>query len=246
MSSTSETPSSPEEIQPSKSRAKLARLRAKRQAQKIREQATRVRNALTESVIFRTLVDWAFGVCNPRKTNHISSEQLYSGLLLVHLNLARFCGSAACMPPSRQVVNDLFEACDIDGSGGIDRTEFNVIVNVSCAQIFSRVLINYATLIFVMPLVAERLVDRWGIPNGTYLETICEQFAGMFLFVVVVPILWKIVDTGANIEASRQARQQSSRNLTHSMTEGAQKKSGVQADNKLSPLAEDTESKKEL
>lgn len=97
-----------------------------------------------------------------------------------------------------------------------------------------------------MPLVAERLVDRWGIPNGTYLETICEQFAGIFLFVVIVPILWKIVDTGANIEASRQARQRSSRNVTQSGTGAAQKKSKVQTDDTPFPPPDGKESKKEL
>ncbi len=62
-----------------------------------KEQAKKVSNRLTQSKAFHRLVDWAYGVCDTKKTNHISSEQLYSGLLLVHLNLARFCGSAACM-----------------------------------------------------------------------------------------------------------------------------------------------------
>ena len=67
------------------------------------EHAKKVSNRLTQSHAFHRLVDWAYNVCDKKKTNHISSEQLYSGLLLVHLNLARFCGSAACMVSDIQV-----------------------------------------------------------------------------------------------------------------------------------------------
>lgn len=120
-------------------------------------------------------------------------------------------------PPSRKTVHDLFEASDVDESGGIDREEFNIIVNVTCAQIFSRVLINYATLILVIPFFAQIIVDRWGIANGTYLEKICEQFIGTLLFVCLIPVLWKIVDSGARQEAGRQAKiQRSNKSSLHS------------------------------
>lgn len=196
------------------SRSQAARLKAKKHAERIREQAKKVSNRLTQSKAFQRLVDWAYRVCDTKKTNHITSEQLYSGLLLVHLNLARFCGSAACMPPSRSVVQDLFEASDVDESGGIDREEFEIIVKVSCAQIFGRMMINYATLLLVIPFVSKLIVEKYLDPENSYLEMICIQFTGMLLFVVVVPMLWKIIDRGAYREAGRQAsRQRSARNL---------------------------------
>jgi len=199
----------------SQSRSQAARRKAKQHAERIREKAKRVSNRLTQSKAFHRLVDWAYSVCDTKKTNHISSEQLYSGLLLVHLNLARFCGSAACMPPSRMVVQDLFDASDVDESGGIDRDEFDIIVKVSCAQIFGRVLINYTTLIFVIPLLSKIFVEKYLDPNNIYLEMIGIQFTGMFLFVVIIPILWNIVDKNAYQEAGRQAnRQRSVRNLS--------------------------------
>lgn len=112
------------------------------------------------------------------------------------------------------MVQDLFEASDVDESGGIDREEFNIIVKVSCAQIFTRVLINYATLILVIPFVAKLIVDRYLDPENPYLDMICIQFTGVILFVVVVPVLWKMVDKGAHLEAGRQAqRQRSEREL---------------------------------
>jgi uncharacterized membrane protein YcjF (UPF0283 family) len=108
------------------------------------------------------------------------------------------------------VVAELFEASDVDGSGGIDREEFNIIVKVSCAQIFGRVMINYATLIFIIPFVAKLVVDRYLDPENVYLETICIQFTGIFLFVVIVPFLWRMIDKGAHKEAGRQASRQKS------------------------------------
>ena len=117
-------------------------------------------------------------------------------------------------PPSRRVVQELFEASDVDESGGIDREEFDIIVKVSCAQIFGRMMINYATLLLVIPFVSKLIVERYLDPENPYLEMVGIQFTGMILFVVVVPMLWKIVDRGAYMEAGRQAsRQRSARNL---------------------------------
>ena len=101
----------------------------------------------------------------------------------------------------------------MDDSGGIDREEFDIIVKVSCAQIFGRVLVNYATLIFVIPFFAKLIVDRY-LPNAnSYVEMICIQFTGVILFVVFVPLLWKILDQFAHSEAGRQASKQKSERL---------------------------------
>mmetsp|Transcript_112711 Transcript_112711/g.325673 ORF Transcript_112711/g.325673 Transcript_112711/m.325673 type:complete len:251 (+) Transcript_112711:143-895(+) len=183
-------------------------------ARKLQKKAKSVKDRLTESWIFRRVVDKAYRVCDPKNTNHISVDQLYSGLLLVHLNLAKYCGAAACMPPSRLAVEELFFACDVDGSGGIDRDEFNIIIKVSCAQIFSRVLINYATLIFVIPFIAKFFVDQYLDPEWSYVEMICIQFTSATLFMLIVPWVWKVIDWSARKEAGRQAnRQKSQRNL---------------------------------
>jgi hypothetical protein len=117
-------------------------------------------------------------------------------------------------PPDRAVVNDLFEASDADNSGGIDRQEFNIILGVSCAQILTRILVNYATMIFFIPYLAQKIVDRWGIKEGSYMETVCEQIVGLILFLLVIPLLWNRIDREANQTAGRNAqRQQSCRHL---------------------------------
>jgi hypothetical protein len=111
-------------------------------------------------------------------------------------------------PPSRDAVNALFEASDADNSGGIDREEFNVILNVSCTQIMGRILVNYATMIFFIPFLAKKIVDRSGIGEGSYMETVCEQLTGLVLFLLIVPLLWTRIDNEASQSAGRQAKKQ--------------------------------------
>jgi hypothetical protein len=53
-------------------------------------------NVLTRSKPFRKLATWAFSVCDSDKTGEVGKTELYCGLLLVHLNLAKYAGPAAC------------------------------------------------------------------------------------------------------------------------------------------------------
>jgi hypothetical protein len=82
-------------------------------------------------------------------------SDLYAGLLLVHVKLAKVAGSAATFPPDRSAVDKMFDACDTTKSGGINRKEFDIILSVSCAQVFGRILINWLTMIFVIPYYAK-------------------------------------------------------------------------------------------
>jgi hypothetical protein len=99
----------------------------------------------------------------------------------------------------------LFEASDADNSGGINREEFNIIASVSCAQILGRILVNYATMVLVIPFLAQKIVDRWGIREGSYMETVCEQLTGLLLFLLLIPLLWNRIDREANQTAGRRA-----------------------------------------
>lgn len=74
---------------------------------------------------------------------------------MVHIKLAKFAGSAATFPPSQTTVYQLFDACDTDSSGGINRREFDIFLSASSAQIFGRVLVNWLTLIFVIPYYSK-------------------------------------------------------------------------------------------
>jgi hypothetical protein len=69
-------------------------------------------NVLTKSPFFVKLVDWAYSVCDSESTGHIGKSELYAGLLLVHVNLARFAGPAACFVSSYlQLLDDMSRVC---------------------------------------------------------------------------------------------------------------------------------------
>ncbi|GKY97068.1 hypothetical protein MPSEU_000665300 [Mayamaea pseudoterrestris] len=79
----------------------------------------------TKTRAFKRLTKWAFKECDIKKTGRISKNDFYAGMLLVHIQLAKYAGSAACFPPTRQVCDKIFEACDEDNSETIDELEFN-------------------------------------------------------------------------------------------------------------------------
>ena len=51
---------------------------------------------LTRTRAFKRLLKWSFDVCDHDKTGEVGKTELYAGVLLVHLNLAKYCGPAAC------------------------------------------------------------------------------------------------------------------------------------------------------
>jgi hypothetical protein len=53
-------------------------------------------NLLTRSKPFKAIVKRAFKVCDNDQTGEINKLELYAGLLLVHLKLAKYAGPAAC------------------------------------------------------------------------------------------------------------------------------------------------------
>ena len=113
---------------------------------------------LTRSKPFRKLTKWAFQQCDLDQTGKIGKPELYAGILLVHVQLAKYAGAAACYPPSRQAIYELFDASDDDNSGSIDENEFGIIMVVCCAQISSRILVYYAIIILMVPYIADSFI----------------------------------------------------------------------------------------
>ena len=133
-------------------------------------------------------------MCDDSGDGIIDEAELYAGLLLVHLNLAKYAGPAACYPPTRKVCDRLFHKADRDRSGGIDRTEFQYIVGVLCAQIMSRMMVYYIVLILCVPIVATCVVTTANIPKDTYLELATRESVSCVMFFLAIPLLWNTVD----------------------------------------------------
>jgi hypothetical protein len=53
-------------------------------------------NFVTRTAAFRRLTKWAFSKVDANSTGSVNKDELYAGVLLVHLRLARYTGSAAC------------------------------------------------------------------------------------------------------------------------------------------------------
>jgi hypothetical protein len=48
-------------------------------------------------------------------------------------------------------------------------------------------------------------VDSFGLKEGTYWEVVAEQACGLFLFFVIVPIFWGMIDDKSRQTASQKA-----------------------------------------
>lgn len=186
----------------------------------------------TRTKAFKRLTKWAFGVCDRNKSGEINKTELYAGLVLVHLNLAKYVGPAACFPPSRDTVDKLFDASDDNNSGGIDEEEFNQIMIVPCSEITGRIVTYYTILILAVPYLVSaiihfldilgvdetvRAVDKnvWEayapallqrltdmIPDSTW-ESLPQTLTSTALFYMVIPMTWNFIDVRLHRYAER-------------------------------------------
>jgi EF hand len=168
-------------------------------------------NILTRSVTFRKISHWAFVQCDTDRTGHIQRQELYAGILLVHIQLAKHVGVAACYPPSRQVMDNLFHAADDNQSGTIDENEFLQIMMIACTQISSRIVVYYAVIILFVPYMTHSIIhallqmdNYMGFQNETvvawmeYMLTygkIFQSIVSLMIFSIVVPYLFDSIDS---------------------------------------------------
>jgi hypothetical protein len=175
---------------------------------------------LTRTKAFKKLTKWAFSVCDSDKTGQLNKSELYAGLLLVHINLAKYAGAAACYPPSREVVEELFEASDDDNSGFIDEEEFTSIAVICCAQILSRIAVYYSIIVLLVPYLAAwfvygilhideflgREIPKEGRSLGPVVHlamTIMERFVGLVFFFLLIPLLFDVIDDYSKAAAEK-------------------------------------------
>lgn len=123
---------------------------------------------LQRSSAFQGLTQWAFDMCDARGDGRINSDELYAGILLVHLHLAKYVGVTACTPLNRTEVDELFKlAAAADPlSTLLDRQTigpdaFGDIVLLSCAKISSRIVVYYALLVVLVPFLTRRIIGLW-------------------------------------------------------------------------------------
>jgi len=112
---------------------------------------------LTKSFFFKRLCRWAFKKIDTDKNGTVDKKELYSGLLLIHLNLSKYCGAAACKPMKKEQVDKVFDDMDTDNSGFLSEEEFVKAMVILCSDIASRVALLTGVALFNVPIVADFL-----------------------------------------------------------------------------------------
>jgi len=79
-------------------------------------------------------------------------------MLMIHLKLATYAGPAACRPATREYCEKIFDRMDVDHSGELDREEFEEVMQIVCAQVFSRVIIQWSMTLMVVPMIAQLII----------------------------------------------------------------------------------------
>jgi len=175
-------------------------------------------NMLTRTKMFRKLTKKAFEQCDKNKTGKIGKTELYTGIILVHLQLAKYVGPAACSPPSRETIDKLFDASDDDKSGYIDENEFAQIMVICFGQITSRIAVYMFFMVLLVPYVAgglvsktiemeHRIISHRSLKEyATFLSwvpTIIEKAVATTLGVMVVPAFFDWIDTASHEVAEK-------------------------------------------
>merc|ERR1711865_1154979 len=141
------------------------------------------------------------GACGANGTGSLNKDELYTGIIFLHLKLAEKTGAAACHPPTRAVSDAIFDAADADRSGRIDHDEFVQIVGIVCKQLLKRMVVYYGLMVVVVPVIAIQLVRLVGTKihlPGPFAEKIAEHVTTGYIFTQVVPYFWNKIDATAH------------------------------------------------
>jgi len=91
---------------------------------KLKRTSAEKENFITRTKFFKGMAKRVFNDLDADGSGELDIDELYSGILMVHLQLAKFFGSAACKPPTRETVQNMFFDFDDDNSGSLNVEEF--------------------------------------------------------------------------------------------------------------------------
>jgi len=117
---------------------------------------------LTRSKAFKKMVIKTFHDIDVDNSGTIDREELYTGLLLIHLKLATYVGPAATKVLSREQVYSIFDALDMDSTGSLNEEQFMYVMTILCSQIASRIAITTGLTLFIIPFMTRFIVA--GVP----------------------------------------------------------------------------------
>ena len=117
-------------------------------------------NFITRQRWIRRRIHRIFSQLDIDGSGSLDSAELYSGVLLIHLELAKYFGPAACKPPSRSQVTSLFHQYDTDRSSTLSRPEFTSLCVLLLSNIAGRVAFQLLVTIALLPALAPLVVKH--------------------------------------------------------------------------------------
>jgi len=114
---------------------------------------------LSRTKNFQSLVQSTFTIIDTNNSGYVNENELYYGLLHIHLHLTKYLGAAACKPPMRSFVIEVFNEMDTDKSGEISKEEFSRIMTFCCCDITSRLTLQWLLALVIIPLISQFIMD---------------------------------------------------------------------------------------
>jgi len=113
---------------------------------------------LTQTGYFQKAIDSSFDMIDVDKSGDVSLEEMYAGLLLIHLQLAVYAGFPACRPASKEYVTEIFHLLDTDDSGTLGKEEFAEVIKILFSQVFTRIVIHWCLALMIVPVISQCII----------------------------------------------------------------------------------------
>ncbi|KAL3779509.1 hypothetical protein HJC23_011145 [Cyclotella cryptica] len=113
---------------------------------------------LTRTKYFQKAIDASFDMVDQDKSGDVTLDEMYAGLLLIHLKLAVYVGAPACRPASKQYVSEIFHLLKSDDDDTLDREEFAVVIKILYSQVLSRIVIQWTLTLIIVPILSQYII----------------------------------------------------------------------------------------
>jgi Ca2+-binding EF-hand superfamily protein len=149
---------------------------------------------LMNTYTFDAVVHLAFGASDGNRSGLVNQEEMFAGMLFLHLTLAKHVGPAALNPPSRKVLNAMFEEADADNSGRLGKQQFREIMSVLIWIILIRTMVFYLVAIVTVPLLVVLVVYLFEVPTNSYYVRLISVAISLLVSFFIMPRLFNFID----------------------------------------------------
>jgi len=117
------------------------------------------RSWFTKTDYFQRAIDSTFDMIDADRSGDVTLEELYAGLLLIHLQLAAYAGAPACRPAGKEYVTEIFLLMDTDNSGTLNKEEFTTVMKILYSQVFTRIIIQWGLTLMIVPVISQYIIE---------------------------------------------------------------------------------------